>query len=71
MSAKKRSRTLHHDLKARQNSLQMQILTFIYDRSEVCVLVDVNLCVEGWTFDDGYLICSIHDIQGSNKVNVN
>ena len=34
-------------------------------------LVDVNLCVEGWTFDDGYLICSIHDIQGSNKVNVN
>ena len=49
----------------------MQILTFIYDRSEVCVLVDVNLCVEGWTFDDGYLICSIHDIQGSNKVNVN
>ena len=34
-------------------------------------LVDVNLCVEGWTFDDGYLIWSIHDIQGSNKVNVN
>ena len=33
-------------------------------------LVDVNLCVEGWTVD-GYLICSIHDIQGSNKVNVN
>ena len=49
----------------------MQILTFIgLVGSALFMNVNVNLCEEYRTFD-GYLICSIHDIQGSNKVNVN